>query len=86
MLIAHTPREINFLIAAVSTKNKLLKGFLMLLNFIPTPRPQDLASIGQGTITSIEDQTLTGVGTKFTEYKEKYSLFLTNVRSGVTDR
>ena len=54
--------------------------FLKLLNFIPTPRPQDLAKIGEGTIISIEDNTITGKDTKFTEYKEKYSIYLTNVK------
>jgi len=79
MLLAHTPREIHFLIASVSTKNKLLIPFLKMLNFISTPRPQDLATMGQGTIISIEDHKLTGKDTKFTQYAEKYSIYLTNV-------
>jgi glycerol-3-phosphate O-acyltransferase/dihydroxyacetone phosphate acyltransferase len=65
--MAYFPREINFLVAAVSTKNKWLNFFLKLVNFIPTRRPQDEIYAGTGKITSVKGSTLKGQGTNFTK-------------------
>lgn len=67
--MAYFPREINFLIAAVSTKNNMLKYLLKLVNFIPTRRPQDEAYQGSGKIVSVKGNTL----------KARDSFFTTNL-------
>lgn len=66
-LMAYFPREINFLVAAVSTKNKWLNFFLKLVNFIPTRRPQDEIYAGTGKIISVKGDILIGKGTSFTK-------------------
>lgn len=74
-LMAYFPREINFLVAAVSTKNKLLNAFLKVVNFIPTRRPQDEIIPGAGKIVSIKGNQLKAEGSNFTRVvKEKYSI------------
>ena len=66
-LMAYFPREINFLVAAVSTKNKWLNFFLKLVNFIPTRRPQDEIYPGIGTVVSVKEGELKGKGANFTK-------------------
>lgn len=66
-LMAYFPREINFLVAAVSTKNKWLNFFLKLVNFIPTRRPQDEIFPGTGSVVSLKGDILKAKGASFTK-------------------
>ena len=66
-MVAYFPREIYFLVAAVSTKNPYLSFFLSLVNFIPTKRPQDEAFKGTGIIQSVSGNIVKGKGTIFTK-------------------
>jgi glycerol-3-phosphate O-acyltransferase/dihydroxyacetone phosphate acyltransferase len=75
VLISEFPRELYFLVAAVSLNHKYLKYFLKFLNVIATTRPQDLAKRGTGTILSLEENIMKGEGTKFTkELEAKFSI------------
>lgn len=65
MLIISSKRELNFLIAAKSTKLVLLNLFLQFLNFIQLERPIDKKKIGTGRIINIEDRTIRGKDTLF---------------------
>lgn len=65
--MAYFPREIYFLVAAVSTKNPYLNFFLRNVNFIPTKRPQDEVYLGTGVIQSVAGNVLKGKGTIFTK-------------------
>lgn len=78
-LIAYFPREIHFLIAAVSTKNPYLSFFLGFINFIATRRPQDESYKGAGVVESLEGNVLRGRGTLFRkELKEKDTVSIIN--------
>lgn len=65
--MAYFPREINFLVAAVSTSNKFLNFFLKMVNFIPTRRPQDEIYAGAGKVVSVNGSLLKGTGANFTK-------------------
>ena len=65
--MAYFPREINFLVAAVSTKNKYLNFFLKLVNFIPTRRPQDEIYQATGQVLSVKGSILKATGANFTK-------------------
>lgn len=81
MLMAFFPREVFFLVAAVSTKNKWLNFFLRIVNFIPTRRPQDEIIKGQGVISSLDGTTLRGVDTDFTKsLGEKYTVTVSSLK------
>lgn len=83
--MAYFPREIHFMVAAVSTKNKYLNFFMRMVNIVPTRRPQDEAVKGEGVIVSIEGNTLKGKGTQFTKsLGEKYSVSMDGIKKTVT--
>lgn len=84
ILVAYFPREIYFMVAAVSTKNKYLNFFMRLMNIVATRRPQDEAVSGEGVIVSIEGNTLKGKGTKFTKVLgEKYMISMDGLKKTV---
>lgn len=84
-MVAYFPREIHFMVAAVSTKNKYLNFFMRLVNIVPTRRPQDEAVKGEGVIVQIEGNTLKGKGTQFTKtLGEKYMVSIDGLKKTVT--
>lgn len=66
-------RAINFIIAASSTKKKVLSLFLKFTGFIPTERPMDHKKDGSGRLTQISGNRLFGNGTLFSklEYNDQ---------------
>ena len=46
ILLMRLRRQINFIIAAISTKLTVLRFFLKFTNFVPTDRPMDNAKDG----------------------------------------
>lgn len=84
ILVAYFPREIYFMVAAVSTKNKYLNFFMKLVKIVPTRRPQDEAVKGEGVLVQIEGNTLKGKGTKFTKsLGEKYMVSVDGIKKTV---
>ena len=65
MLVLAIDRPIHFIIAASSTKNGFLKGFLKLAKVIPAERPIDVRKKGSGIILIIKDNVLVGQDTLF---------------------
>lgn len=61
------PRPINFITAASSLKKPVLGPLMTAAGAIPLERAMDLAKPGKGTIIKIENNTLYGEGTKFSE-------------------
>lgn len=84
ILVAYFPREIHFMVAAVSTKNKYLNFFMRLVNIVPTRRPQDEAVKGEGVLVQIEGNTIKGKGTQFTKtLGEKYTVSIDGIKKSV---
>lgn len=75
-LLVGLKREINFIVAASSTKKKVLQFFLSALNFIPTARPIDHKRRGEGKVLKVDGEILVGKNTKFTKLKKGVTLTL----------
>lgn len=67
LMIYVSERPVNFIMAAVSKKQVVLRFFTQFLNVITTNRPIDFAFDGQGTITKIKEGVVEGKNTNFDE-------------------
>lgn len=65
ILVYAVKREINFIMAAISAKNRYLKVFLKFVNVILTERPMDHMFRGKGVISKIDGELLQGQETDF---------------------
>ena len=70
LLVSIFPRELYFLMAAVSMDHKYLKHILRFTNIITTVRPQDVSYTGEGHVVSLEGDILKGKDTKWKNNKD----------------
>lgn len=69
ILVYAIQRDINFIMAAISAKNKFLQLFLKFANVILTERPRDHMYKGRGVIIKIDGELIEGEDTEFDKLK-----------------
>ncbi len=66
MILSFARRDVQFLVAAKSTRKPIVGFFTRIFETIPVERPQDLAKPGSGRVVFVDETHLQGKDTRFT--------------------